>query len=1127
MRGQNSLLNYQFVQINKMLKLFFAIAFFLIFSEKQIHAQDRRFTQVLKNLTGQINGMAQDKQGFLWLASFEHGLKRYDGINLRNYPIVTGYLIDMIIDKKNILWAGTLGTGLHRYDLNSNTITHFRHDPKDPSSLSGDTVGSILEDHLGNLWVGTSGGLDLFNPGTGKFTHYKHDINDPESLSNPMIFRVYEDRSGVIWVGCYPVNRDPSPGLGGLNRFDRKTGKFKRYLNDKNDPKSIYDNRIAWIYEDSKGGFWICGPHSAIQSMDRNTGEFTSYFFDPGKQNKLSQTSLSGNFVITPNIVSEDITGALWVSSVNAGIIRFDPITKLSEHFGYAYTRDGQIAAQDTAAGFVGKNASVLYNTKDGLFWVSTFDGELFKLDNRRTTIPFYPMSLPQANSFYCEENNNILWIGTARGLLRIDQATKKETSWKHDPKDKNSLCFNGVSGLRHDGNGNLWLATRNGLDKFDPVANKFFHYRVDPANPANIADNNFNYLIIDHNKNVWVAADSGISRLDIKTGLFTNFKKTNTNNNSLRGNYFLCIAEDNDNYIWAGSDSGAFRLDTKTAQFRQYASPGFVKSICVDSKGIVWLGGEQGLYYFDKAKDEFVLLADYNSSVSINNVINVLEDNQKNLWVSASSYLVRVSEDRKKLKKYTDANGIRYSNFFFNDNFTGKDGRIFLGEGSGYYAFYPDKLNDSTIVPQLEFSSFKLGDKEVIAGPDGILKSPVWDTEEIRLNHNQNVFSFDFFALDLVSPGDERYMFMLENYDDSWNDIGSDHRAFFFNIPPGKYIFRIKVISGDGNSSEKSIRIIISPPWWKKWWAYLIYGVLALLGIYFIYRYQKHYIVQKERERTQQKELAQAREIEKAYTDLKKTQAQLVQSEKMASLGELTAGIAHEIQNPLNFVNNFSEVNNELIEEMKDELNKGNIESAKMIAENISENEHKIIFHGKRADAIVKGMLQHSRSSSGAKEPTDINALADEYLRLAYHGLRAKDKSFNATMKTDFDNSIGKINIVPQDIGRVILNLITNAFYVVAEKRKQSGGNYEPVVTVSTKKVDRRIEIKVEDNGNGIPPKVLDKIFQPFFTTKPTGQGTGLGLSLSYDIVKAHGGELKVTTKEQEGSEFTIVLPV
>ncbi|MDO8996891.1 MAG: ATP-binding protein, partial [Sediminibacterium sp.] len=269
-----------------------------------------------------------------------------------------------------------------------------------------------------------------------------------------------------------------------------------------------------------------------------------------------------------------------------------------------------------------------------------------------------------------------------------------------------------------------------------------------------------------------------------------------------------------------------------------------------------------------------------------------------------------------------------------------------------------------------------------------------------------------------------------------------------------------------------------------------------------------------------------QTGEIRKTFENLKSTQSQLIQSEKMASLGELTAGIAHEIQNPLNFVNNFSEVNTELLDELGEEADKGNLEEVKAIAKDIKENEQKINHHGKRADAIVKGMLQHSRSSSGVKEPTDINALADEYLRLAYHGLRAKDKSFNATLFTHFDDSIGMINMIPQDIGRVILNLITNAFYAVAEKKKQIGEGFEPTVSVSTKKTDGKVEISVKDNGNGIPQHIKDKIFQPFFTTKPTGEGTGLGLSLSYDIVKAHGGEIKVVNSEGGGTTFAIYLP-
>ena len=272
----------------------------------------------------------------------------------------------------------------------------------------------------------------------------------------------------------------------------------------------------------------------------------------------------------------------------------------------------------------------------------------------------------------------------------------------------------------------------------------------------------------------------------------------------------------------------------------------------------------------------------------------------------------------------------------------------------------------------------------------------------------------------------------------------------------------------------------------------------------------------------------AQRDTLEQALSELKSTQTQLIQSEKMASLGELTAGIAHEIQNPLNFVNNFSEVNIELLEELDEELKRGEIEEALDISSNIKQNLEKIGYHGKRADGIVKGMLQHSRASSGQKEPTDVNVLADEYLRLAYHGLRAKDKSFNADLITQFDDKLPKVPMVPQDVGRVVLNLLTNAFYAVQQKQKTAGPDYKPTLEMSTGLKNGAVEIKVKDNGLGIPENIKDKIMQPFFTTKPTGEGTGLGLSMSYDIiVKGHGGKIDVNTKEGEFTEFTITLPL
>ena len=349
--------------------------------------------------------------------------------------------------------------------------------------------------------------------------------------------------------------------------------------------------------------------------------------------------------------------------------------------------------------------------------------------------------------------------------------------------------------------------------------------------------------------------------------------------------------------------------------------------------------------------------------------------------------------------------------------------------------------------------------------------------------------------------------------------------------------------MKGTGVASSVIHSLLIHPGG-SSWWAYGFYAILIGLGLKVVFIFQKQRVLKSEQVKMQKKELEHSKEIEKAYHELQSTQSQLIQSEKMASLGELTAGIAHEIQNPLNFVTNFSEVSGELIDEMQEELNMNNPDEVREIAVDVKQNLDKINQHGQRASGIVKGMLEHSRTSTGKKELTDINKLADEYLRLAYHGLRAKDKSFSTEFKTEFDKTLPKLNVVSQDIGRVLLNLINNAFYVVDKKAKEitpqphEGGaknvpdDYKPLVTISTissksPSGDLGVEISVKDNGFGIPAEIKDKIFQPFFTTKPTGSGTGLGLSLSYDIVKAHGGELKVESSDGNGSEFIIVLPI
>jgi signal transduction histidine kinase len=677
-----------------------------------------------------------------------------------------------------------------------------------------------------------------------------------------------------------------------------------------------------------------------------------------------------------------------------------------------------------------------------------------------------------------------------------------------------------------------FWLGTLHGLYHFDPATRIFTGYHQAETNDNNLRRDLFLTMTEDAKGGLWCGTLRGVELRDSKTGAF--IKRFLRNTGLQNDDIIQDIAIDRNNRVWVSSSGGIARLDQSSGKFKPYLtsiSLGGTSCVMQDTDGDLWLGSRQGLYKYNKDKDDFRLFTDVSGTLTASTIIAwITEDHQKNLWLNTSRGIIKLNTQNSTTVLYGKNQGVDSWSFAIT-GYTRSNGEILYPNHEGYFAFEPSRLIQNIPPPLVSFTNFLLASKPVTPGFGSVLAQNLSLTKNIRLKYNQNTFSFEFASIDYASTGENNHLqYMLENYDHGWLPAGENKTAYYFNVPAGSYTFKIKATNDNGLWTEKDIRIIISPPWYRTWWAYSLYIICFLIALFFTNRFIRNRIVEKERTKSREKELQQAKEIEKAYNELKSAQVQLIQSEKMASLGELTAGIAHEIQNPLNFVNNFSDVNTELLEELKAERLKPNVERDDNLQDelinDVIENSQKINHHGKRADAIVKGMLQHSRKSSGQKEPTDINALADEYLRLSYHGFRAKDKSFNATLETDFDKSIGKINVIPQDIGRVLLNLFNNAFYAVNQQKNKNLISYEPTVSISTKKIDNKVEIRVKDNGNGIPQKVLDKIFQPFFTTKPTGEGTGLGLSLSYDIIKADGGEIKVASKEGEGSEFVVMLP-
>ena len=1112
-------------------KIYFLLFFALIIILQTVLAQNNtipfyKLDSLNGTQLGKITGITQDPSGTMWFCGQTQScLYSYDGNRLTSFrqdiknPNSLGFKYPETVyaDDQGLIWIG--GQSLDQYNPKTGIFKHFRHNDNDNSSIINSGVLVILKDHLGNIWVGTFKGLDRLDGKTGKFIHYRNDSLNPKSLSNNRVNALYEDKEGVLWIGT----GNPWSGIngdGGLNRLN-PDGSFTRYMHDPKNPNSLLSNKIRAIFEDSRGNFWVGTTGEGLHIMDREHGTFKRHPYNPSNPNQLSGPPVkTGHGADGITFIYEDKTGAVWIGSYEEGLSRYDPVTKQMTR----YKMGNGFPDSTTFKGFI---------SKDGTLWVATEKSELlFRADPGSKTITHISTGYQVWGML---EDNGQIWVATWGGLYQYDENKTLIHRFKHDPKDPSSIPNDSVWNLSKISQDTFWVNTNHGFAILNTTSNKFsklsfgknkfsklsFGKSIDSfGNPGDI--------IQDKKKDLWIEIPDGLIHYNHSDGSVRKWVKNPNDSTSIGSSFFSTMFLDKERNLWVGTwsdeKSGIWKLDSRTGKFRWYLHGIDGRSLYEDREGDLWAGTSNGLYRYNKKEDNFFTFFDAESKICNEHTSGIVEDDKGNLWLSTPSAIVKINRERNNFFVFGKKFGISPQEEIFSGRMTKiSKGQILVGNENGFYAFFPEELDVDMKPLKLIITDFFFNKGSGLTGNDSSLLRSVENKNEISLAHNQNNFGFKFTVNDYRSPEAIRFYTMLENYDPVWRQSGSDKTVYYFNLAPGDYIFRVKAYNSDETKGERQIRIHISPPWWKTVWAYVVYGILLIIAIFTIARIQKQRIIRVERQKRQTFELAQAKEIERAYTELKATQAQLIQSEKMASLGELTAGIAHEIQNPLNFVNNFSEINTELMEELKTEMNGGNLAEANVIANNIVENDQKILAHGKRADAIVKGMLMHSRTSAGLKEPTSINDLADEYLRLAYHGLRAKDKAFNVTMKTDFDQSIEKINIVPQDIGRVLLNLYNNAFYAVTEKKKLLGATFEPTVDVSTRRVDNKIELRVKDNGNGIPKKVLDKIFQPFFTTKPTGQGTGLGLSLSFDTVKAHGGEIKVDTKEGIYTSFIV----
>jgi len=974
---------------------------------------------------------------------------------------------------KNILWITALDIGLVKLDIKTDSCTIY----SEPGS--SDFLTWILPYPGKTDWLLLgANSLLSFNKITGKFEELlqiKQSTEIPNNLINDAVIDPTDNK--VIWLATGDIWGRGK--YGGLISYNLESGK-QELFSTKNRKGEIPDMHILQVcfYDEDK--LWVGTRNSGVLLYKTKEDRFYNYF-----ENEYDKGSFTTVNAVRSMLL--DKSGTMWFGTWGDGISILSPTAQKFSHYMHL---------PDIKTGLPDNYITAISEDAEQNIWIGTRVGGLSKFNPDQKTFENYfqdfvssPGGPIEITSLFYDSRDN-LWIGTyANALYRYTPETGVRKHYQEGASDRN-VTQKRISAINELNPGEILISTYGGgLNIYNYETDHFKHFKNNPEDSTSIPDNQIWHPFRGRDGKYYFGGNSvaGLIQFDPESETFNNISPSNT------VSPFMSSVETKDGRVF---------IDDVSEGLRELS-----------------------------IQDEITINTVYDiNGDNITNVESILIDGGDRLWLGTGNGLLEYDPDNKKVIRYSTNDGLQGYEFTRFAAYRSSSGVMYFGGKNGFNVFHPDEIKPSEYKAPVVFTDFSLFQQSVEIGEDSPVKMSLSLMDELVLDHYQNDFSLSFAALDFSNPKRIEYKYILENHDEEWKSAGNNGQASYTNMDPGKYTLKVMATNGDGvwNEEAKSVRIIIHPPWWLTTWAYLIYGLIFIAGIFIIDRLQRKRLKEKQRAETREKELAQAKEIEKAYTTLKATQAQLIHAEKMASIGELTAGIAHEIQNPLNFINNFAEVNTELIVDLNEEIDNGDLKEIKTIALDIASNEKKIIHHGKRADGIVKGMLQHSRISGDEMVPTNINAMADEILRLSFHGMRAKDNSFSADYQADLDENLTRISVIPQDFGRVLLNLINNAFYAVSsESEKRKEADYEPQVMVTTKKLDDVAEIRIKDNGCGIPEGVREKIFQPFFTTKPTGEGTGLGLSLSYEIItKGHGGKLSVISKEGEGSEFIIRLP-
>ena len=1091
---------------------------------------------------GSVLSVAQDALGFLWIGTAD-GLDRYDGVEMRSFRADSSGLSSSVVQALapgpgGVMWVGTAG-GLDRYDPATERFTTVE-------GLPASDVLALLADTTGGVWVGTASGATRVSA-TGEAG---------DTYGQGAAVAAFADHDGALWLGTDQ----------GVARLDPEAG------------------RIEPVRADSLG---VLEVSSLAPAADGRllVGTFGNglYRYAPG--GRFERVELAGG--VLGDIVSsvhEDEDGAVWVGTLGAGLQRLRP---------GAEAPDVYVHRDDAPASLVDDQVSALMEDRQGVLWVATYGG-LDRFDRARGTVTRRRHD-PQNRATIASDDvlaihahsDGTLYVGTDASL---DRSPDGETFQHIRVVTEGTRIVHGVSALLEDRDGTLWVGTDGyGLHRLDGDELTKRGGVTGGARPGGRVDEvSVASLLEGRDGRFWIGTVAdGLLLYDRARDRAVRYGAAD----GLASDHVESLAEDASGTVWAGTSDGLCRVDRAgdSGAFTCFAPgpgaadlrEGYVQALHARTDGSLWVGTRDGLHRFDPRDPAagFTHLGPEQGLPGAS-VYGIVPDDDGMLWLSTNGGLAQVEPVTGTVSRQLDVGGRTLGGAVARD----AAGRVLVGGSAGLLSFDPGQLASlNPNPPEVVLTSVDVDGERVVPGPDAPLAAAAPVAERLDLDADVSVVTFEYAGLHFSDAAQNRYRYRLDGFDDDWReagDGGTRREVTYTNLDFGRYTFAVEASNADGVWSEApaELDVVIRPPWWRTLWAYLGFAALAVAGLWRADAWQRARLLREERDRAdrreaelraataeaerrkveaeadvlkaeserQSAELERAREVQEAnaklaaantrlessLADLQAAQDQLVQAEKLASLGQLTAGIAHEIKNPLNFVNNFADLSIDLAAELADELhdNPDQPVSALLadldpLLDDLRENARRIHEHGQRADRIVRAMLLHSRGGSDEKARVNLNAFVEEYANLAYHGAKANDADFQVTLDRQLGAGAGEAEVVPQEMGRVLINLLTNAFYAVQKRSRERTS--APLVTVRTRREDASVVVEIEDNGTGMTEETQRRIFEPFFTTKPTGQGTGLGLSLAHDIVVGvHGGELTVTSAPGEGTTFTITLP-